>query len=291
MTKIAIIGGAGKMGRWFARELKKEGFAVIITGRNRVRLLEAACELGVDFTFDNKEAVAGADVILVSIPIGGFEGVIKEISPLIHSGQTVIDDTSVKVMPVSVMHRHIREGLILGTHPVFGPGAVSVSGHNFVLTPTNEKENVFAVRVKGWLESRGAHVSIMTPEEHDGMMSIVLGLAHYIAIVAADTLAGTGRLKELQSIGGITYRTLLILIESVISEDPELYASIQMVLPDMAKTHKLFLERGLVWSDIVKNENRTEFVKRMSTLRRAFEESDAHFAEAYENMYKLAQRQ
>ena len=289
--KIAIIGGVGKMGRWFAREFKKEGFAVMITGRNRGRLPEAARELGVDFTFDNKEAVMGADVILVSIPIGGFEGVIKEISPLVHSGQTVIDDTSVKVMPVAVMHEYIKEGLVLGVHPVFGPGAVSMSGHNVVLTPINDREKAFALKVEECLECRGAHVSIMTPEEHDEMMSVVLGLAHYIAIVAADTLAGTGHLKELKSIGGITYRTLLTLIESVISEDPELYASIQTALPEMAGTHKIFLERGRLWSEIVKNGNRAEFVARMSALRKAFEESDSNFARSYENMYKLAEGQ
>jgi prephenate dehydrogenase len=73
----------------------------------------------------------------------------------------------------------------------------------------------------------------MTPEAHDELMAVVLGLAHFVAIVAADTLSGTGKLKEFQAIGGITYRALLTLIESVISEDPALYAAIQMSLPGM----------------------------------------------------------
>jgi len=289
MTKIAIIGGSGKMGRWFARELKEEGFSVVISGRNRERLSEAARELGVPFASDNKDAVKDAGVILISVPIDSFEGVVKEISPLVKPGQIVVDFTSVKAMPVRVMHQYIKSGLILGMHPVFGPGAVSFSGHNFVLTPVDEREGALAAKVKEWLESRGANVSIMTAEEHDQMMSVVLGLAHFIAIVAADTLSGTGQLKELKAIGGITYRALLTLIESVISEDPELYAAIQMALPEMEQAHNIFLDRGRIWSDIVKNGNRAEFVTRMSALKKAFEESDAEFARAYENMYKLAQ--
>ena len=122
-------------------------------------------------------------------------------------------------------------------------------------------------------------------------MSLVLGLAHYIAIIAADTIAGTGRLKELRSIGGITYRALLTLIESVISEDPELYASIQMALPDMAKTHHKFLERGGEWSELVKTGDCEQFVARMNALKKTFENSDSDFARAYENLYKLTHGQ
>jgi len=279
------------MGRWFAREMKKEGLNVVIAARDHERLSKTARELGVAFASDNKEAIKDADVIFISVPIDSFEEVVKEISPLVNPRQIVVDFTSVKVMPVRVMHQYVKSGLVLGMHPVFGPGAVSFSGHNFVLTPVDEKEGALAEKVKDWLESRGANVSIMTPEEHDEMMSVVLGLAHFIAIVAADTLAGTGQLKELKAIGGITYRALLTLIESVISENPELYAAIQMALPEMEQAHNIFLDRGRLWSDIVKNRNRAEFVTRMSALKKHFEESDTEFARAYENMYKLAQGQ
>ncbi len=46
--KIAIIGGSGKMGQWFASFLLKDGNEVIITGRNEKKLLEAKRQLGVD---------------------------------------------------------------------------------------------------------------------------------------------------------------------------------------------------------------------------------------------------
>ena len=43
--KIAIIGGSGKMGRWFADFLLKDGKEVVITGRNEEKLQEARHQL------------------------------------------------------------------------------------------------------------------------------------------------------------------------------------------------------------------------------------------------------
>ncbi|GAJ00954.1 unnamed protein product, partial [marine sediment metagenome] len=51
--KIAIIGGSGKMGRWFARFLVKEGKEVVITGRNQKKLRETGRQLGVKVAASN----------------------------------------------------------------------------------------------------------------------------------------------------------------------------------------------------------------------------------------------
>ncbi len=64
--RVAIIGGSGRMGRWFANFLLKDGKEVVITGRNERKLLEAKQQLGVEVA-TNDEAVKGADVILISI--------------------------------------------------------------------------------------------------------------------------------------------------------------------------------------------------------------------------------
>jgi prephenate dehydrogenase len=122
------------------------------------------------------------------------------------------------------MHKYFRGVDILGTHPVFGPGAADAASQNFVLTPTNDKEMALARKVQKYLEDRKAHVSLMSPAEHDRMMAVVLGLSHFISIVTADTLATMGNLPQMKAIGGSTYRVLTTLVESVISEDPELYA-------------------------------------------------------------------
>ena len=285
--RVAIIGGSGKMGRWFASFLLKDGKEVIVTGRNEKKLLEAKEQLGVEVTTNNTEAVKGADVVLLSVPIDSFEEVVKQLQPYVNPKQIIIDFTSVKVVPVEIMHKYIKTGLVLGAHPVFGPGARDMLNQNFVLTPTNEPETALAQKVKQYLEVRGAGVTLMTPHEHDEMMAVILGLSHFIAIVSADTLLSFDKFKQMEAIGGTTYKVLVMLIESVISEDPELYASLQMHLPKLAEIEALFQKNSKAWADIVKNKDGQEFVRRMSTLKDRLGKSDPDFRSAYENMYKL----
>ena len=287
--KAAIIGGSGKMGQWFARRLLHEGIEVVITGRNREKLVAAGKKLGVPIA-TNVQAVKQADVVILSVPLDAFESVVKKIAPYARQEHIFIDVTSLKTTPVEVMHRYLNIGTILGTHPVFGPGVRSLSHQNFVLTPINKEEAILAVKTRQYLEKRGANVSVMTPQEHDHMMTVVLGLAHFIAIVSADTLLGFKNFQEMKKIGGTTFKVLYTLIESVISEDPELYASLQMNFPDIKKVENLFQSKTKIWADMVKNADRQEFARKMNALKAKLEKTDPSFQHAYENMSRIAEK-
>jgi len=286
-VRIAIIGGSGKMGRWFAKFLLNDGKEVVISGRNEKKLLETRRQLGVEVA-SNVEAVKSADAVLLSVPIESFKEVIEQISPHVQPKQIVIDISSVKVLPVEIMHKHLKTRLTLGVHPLFGPGAGSIANQNFLLTPTNDEEGALAQKVREYLETRGARVNLMTPNEHDEKMTIILGLSHFIAIVSADTLLSSG-LRETETIGGITYRVLLTLVESVISEDPELYASLQMNLPNITEMEGLFQKKARVWADLVKNKDREKFIQQMKVLRNRLEKDNPDFGKAYENMYRIVE--
>lgn len=286
--KIAIIGGSGKMGRWFASFLLKDGKEVIITGRNRRKLLEAKQQLGVEVA-SNVEAVKKADAVLISVPIDNFEEVVEQLCPYTHSGQVIVDITSIKVFPVETMHKHIKTGLVLGAHPMFGPGAKSIVNQNFVLTPINDEETALAQKITSYLAARGARATMMTPYEHDEMMAVILGLSHFIALASADTLASLDRLKQMEAVGGSTFKVLLTLVGSVVSEDPEFYASLQMSLPNMTEIERLFQRSSKTWADLVKAKNRQEFVKRMNALKNRLEKDYPDLGKAYENMYKLVE--
>ena len=285
--RVAIIGGSGKMGRWFASFLLKDGKEVVISGRNEKKLLEAKRQLGVEVA-SNVEAVKSADAVLLSVPIESFEEVAAQISPHIQPRQIVVDISSIKVFPVETMHKHLKTRLVLGVHPLFGPGAGSITNQNFVLTPTNDEERALAQKIRKYLEARGGRVSLMTPREHDEKMAIVLGLSHFIAIVSADTLLSSD-LRQTETISGITYKVLLTLVESVLSEDPELYASLQMNLPNITEIEKLFQRKAKVWADLVKNKDRQKFVQQMKILRDKLEKGNPDFGRAYQNMYRIVE--
>ena len=276
------------MGRWFARYLLNEGFKVIISGRSQEKLRNAGKELGIP-TATNIDVMKQSQVVILSVPPDTLEAVVKEIASYTREEQIIVDVTSVKTRPVEIMHQYIKKGTILGTHPVFGPGAKSLSNQNFVLTPINESESAIADKVKKYLQSKGANVSIMTPKQHDETMTVVLGLAHFIAIVSADTLLGFENFQEMKKIGGTTFKLLYTLVESVISEDPHLYASLQMSFPDISRVESLFQQNTKLWADMVKNKDKDGFARRMNALRAKLEKTDPSFRKAYENMYKITE--
>jgi len=285
--RVAIIGGSGKMEQWFGSFLKEDGKDIIIADRNEGRLFKAKQQLGIEATTDLSSAVDGADIVILSVPINSFEAVVKQLAPYVNTDQTVIDITSVKAHPVEVMHRYFKTGSVLGTHPVFGPGAKGVRNQNFVLTPTNEKETALAQKFVRYLEEREARVTLMTPQEHDEMIAIILGLSHFIAIASADTLLNFNQLKQMAAIAGPSYKVLLTLAESVITEDPELYAAIQMSMPRIIEIEEMFLKSSKRWADIVKNKDKQGFINRMNTLKEKLEHNDPDFGKPYNDMYRM----
>ncbi len=150
---------------------------------------------------------------------------------------------------------------------MFGPSTESIRNQNFVLTPTNEDERALAGKLQAYLEARGARVTVMTPQQHDEMMAVILGLSHFIGLVSADTLASCDNLDQMKAISGTTYRQLLTLVKAVISEEPEFYASLQMSLPHVTEIEKLFGTKAKVWADLAQKKDRQEFVSRMNSLK------------------------
>ena len=273
------------MGQWFARFLAGEGNDILLLGRNEDKLREIRPRLGVDVS-TKAEDIADAELVIISVPMESFEEVVEQYGPHIAPGRTVIEATSVKVAPMAAMHRHLKTQKVLGVHPMFGPGAKDFAGHNFILTPTNQTEAALAEKVGSYIKNRGGKVSLMSPEQHDQTMAIVLGLPHLIALVAADTLLQLGKFEDLEKIGGTTCKLLLMYADSVLSEDPELYASLQMNLGGMGDVHERFQKNLGAWTDLVKNQHRKAFIEKMAALANKRGQADPDFKKAYQRMYR-----
>jgi prephenate dehydrogenase len=284
--KIAVI-GAGKMGIWFAQFFQSKGYTVTLADRKQEKLSKLKKELKVDTTTDFKQAAEGAERILLCVSINSFEEVVKTISPAIRKDQIVMDICSIKETPVNIMHKYIKDGVVLGTHPVFGPGSNGVKHKAYILTPTNSKEQEFAEQFKKWLEKEEAHVFVMSPKKHDELMSIVLGLPHFIGLIACETLMEQKNLPETKKVAGTTYRMLFTLAEATALETPDLYASLQTNLPELGKIEDLFMAKAQEWLNLIKKKDTKAIVERMEQLKKKLTESDSDFAESYEVMYKM----
>ncbi len=283
--KIAVI-GAGKMGVWFTKFFVSKGYDVILADRKKAKL-EAQKDLLVDLTTSFEEAVQDADQILLCVSINAMEDVVKAISPVVHEGQVVMDICSIKETPVKTMHQYIKGATILGTHPVFGPGSNGLKRKAYILTPTNVKAQEFAEQFKQWLEKEEAHVFIMTPKKHDELMSVVLGLPHFLGLVACETLLQQANLPETKKVAGTTYRMLFTLAEATALETPDLYASVQTNLANLGEIEDLFMAKAQELLTLIKNKDQKAIIERMEQLKKKLSAVDSDFADSYDVMYKM----
>jgi prephenate dehydrogenase len=283
---VAII-GAGKMGRWFTKYFHEEGFSVVVSSRttNKLQALEKA--FGIEIANNNIDALEDADWILLCVSLDALDTVLAEIGSYLKSDQVVMDISSIKEIPLNLMHKHVKNAIILGTHPVFGPGAKNLYDQNYVLTPTNEKEKKFAKTFKGWLEERGASVSVMTPKKHDMLMSLVLGFPHFVGLVAGDTLGSRVDFLDAKSVGGASYKLLLTLVEAVSSEEQNFYSNLHMSLPEMEKIENIFLNKVQEWLQLVKNKDCQGFANKMRKVKKQLKKIDPEYENAYQTMYKI----
>jgi len=121
------------------------------------------------------------------------------------------------------------------------------------------------------------------------MVSVILGLSHFIALVSADTLLDLDKSKEMRKISGVTFKLLLTLVESVISQNPELYASLQMNLPNMAYLEKLFQRNVKTWSELVESKDKQGILNRMKILKNKLRKTTPDYKNSYTNMYTIVQ--
>ncbi|HER54374.1 MAG TPA: prephenate dehydrogenase/arogenate dehydrogenase family protein [Candidatus Bathyarchaeota archaeon] len=284
--KVAVI-GAGKMGRWFVNLFKNEGFSVVVSSRTQSKADALKAEFGVDVANSNVEAVVDADWILVCVSLTSLDTVLQEIGPLIKEGQVVMDISSIKEIPVNLLQKYVKHGVTLGTHPVFGPGAKSLQGQNYVLTPVTENEKLFSNEFKEWLQKRGSEVSVLTPRAHDELMSLVLGFPHFVGLVAGDALVENSNFVGAKKVGGATYKLLLTLAESVSSEEPHFYSNLHMSLPEMEQLEALFLNKVEEWLKLVKNKNCAGFSSKMEQVKKRLKELDPDYESAYQAMYRI----
>jgi prephenate dehydrogenase len=283
--KMAII-GAGKMGRWFANFFLEQGMSVVVSDKDQEKLARIREELKVE-TASNVDAVKSTDRVLVCVPIENFENVIAEIHTHIRPEQTVMDICSVKETPVNIMCKYIKNGAVLGTHPMFGPGVKSIKNQNFVLTPTNDKEKKLAEEFGNWLKEKGAKVFVMSPREHDELMSVVLGLPYFLSLVTCDTIISYGRFSDAKKVSGASYKVLLTLIEAIASEDAEFSTSLQMNLPENDKVGELLIRKAAEWLELINKRDRKAFANKVKRLKNDLAKINPSYLKSYEAMHKM----
>jgi len=223
---IGIIGGFGGMGTLFKGIFERAGIEVICSGVNTL--------------YSNRYLAAKCDIVIVSVPIHETIKVIEEIAPIMNKNQLLCDFTSIKTPPVEAMLK--SEAQVMGLHPMFGPSLSSIKGQTIVATPVrcseSDKEFLFDI-----FRNEGASVCIMTPGEHDRVMSIVQGLVHFATLSVAEAVRNTLEksdksgdkltLDTVISVMSPVYRIEMGLIGRILGQDAGLYGDILKMNPSV----------------------------------------------------------
>jgi len=189
-----VVCGVGLIGGSFARALREAGAVgqVVGVGRSPETLL-AAVELGVidSHTSDWKEALAGADLVLLATPVGQMEAILRAMLPHLEAQTLITDGGSTKQNVVEAARRALgsRVGQFVPGHPIAGgeKSGVAVSDANLyrsrrvVLTPMAENRPEAVERVRAAWRHCGALVTELSAEEHDRVFAAVSHLPHLLA--------------------------------------------------------------------------------------------------------------
>ena len=269
--KVTIIGGAGGMGRWFAVFFKENGIEVLIVDKDE-HTEKIAKQIGVQFLNTdilNEEEIVDTDVLLISVPIDITERVIERVAPKMRKGSLLMDITSVKKMPLETMERCTNEAVeILGTHPLFGPSTKSLQGQTIIFVPSR-KGQLYELLYE-LFKSNGARIEFLTAEEHDEILSVILGLTHFILISFGITLKKLdfdveGSRKYMNP----TFEILMDFVGRHLHQDPHLYAMIQTNF-EMGKIHETFVTVADRLCELVSTGNVEGFMAEMRAAKEHF---------------------
>jgi cyclohexadieny/prephenate dehydrogenase len=189
--RVALI-GLGLIASSMAHAMRVGGLAGEIVGYARSAETRAvARELFCDrVTETAAEAVAGADLVVLCVPVGAMEAIAVEIGPHLKAGATVTDVGSVKQAVIAAVAPHIPDGVqFIPGHPMAGTEysgprsgfATLFQNRWWLLTPLEGTDPAALDRLTGLLTAMGANVDTMDAPHHDLVLAVVSHTPHLIA--------------------------------------------------------------------------------------------------------------
>jgi chorismate mutase/prephenate dehydrogenase len=217
--RALVIGGHGRMGRWFADFLGSQGYEVEVADPAGGVPGCAHRERWQDSPLDH-------DLIVVATPLGITARTLVELASRRPRG-LVFDLASLKTP--------LRDGLtglaaagvrVTSLHPMFGPDTDLLSGRHVIFIDLGDAEAL--ARAQQLFAPTMANRVVMSLDEHDRLVAYVLGLSHAVNIAFFTALADSGESAErLAKLSSTTFDSQLQVASRVASESPALYYEIQ----------------------------------------------------------------
>jgi cyclohexadieny/prephenate dehydrogenase len=261
--------GCGLIGGSIVRGARARGLAaeIAVAEANpafRARLAELA--IADQLTGDAREAVAGADLVVIATFPSVIEEVAREIGPHLKPGATLTDVGSVKGAVGAAMDAAAGPGVfVIPGHPIAGTeqsgpdaGFAELFENRWTLIcprPSEDPAYRAAVeRLTAFWEGLGARVEAMDEKHHDMVLAVTSHLPHLIAYTIVGTAAHLEAVSEGEvmkfSAGGFRDFT------RIAASDPVMWRDIFLLNKDaVLETLARFMEdvqllsRAIRWGD------------------------------------------
>jgi chorismate mutase/prephenate dehydrogenase len=213
-----IIGGAGKMGGWFADFFASQGFATTIADpgvADGPGTFRNWTDAGVDF-----------DVIVVATPLAVSGRILAQLAVLKPKG-LVFDIGSLKTPLIDGLQELHNAGCrVTSLHPMYGPDTRLLSGHHLIFCDVGSRQATDDA--KELFRSTMVDQIDMGLDDHDRLIAYVLGLSHALNIAFFTALAESGEAApKLARMSSTTFDSQLLVSGAVAQDNPHLYFEIQ----------------------------------------------------------------
>ena len=216
--RALVIGGAGKMGRWFVDFFASQGFATTVA--------DVSIEDGPNQFSNWTDAGVDFDVIVVAAPLAVSGRILAQLAVLKPKG-LIFDIGSLKSPLIDGIGELRAAGCrVTSLHPMYGPDTRLLSGRHLIFCDagdaqaTADAKELFAATMVEQLD--------MGLDDHDRLIAYVLGLSHALNIAFFTALAESGEAApKLARMSSTTFDSQLLVSEAVAQDNPRLYFEIQ----------------------------------------------------------------
>ena len=190
--RVALI-GLGLIASSMAHGMRRAGLAGEIVGTARspesraIARADTLCDRIVDTA---AEAVAGADLVVLCVPVGAMGAVATEIGPHLAPGAMVSDVGSVKRAVIAAVAPHLpAHAHFVPAHPLAGTeqsgprsGFAELFDNRWcILVPDAETDRAAFDRLAAFWRGLGAQVDEMDADHHDLVLAVTSHAPHLIA--------------------------------------------------------------------------------------------------------------
>lgn len=202
---VTVI-GLGLIGGSIAKDLRKNGFATVITGveANQQHAAKAKTLKLVDKTLPLEDAVSQADLVIIAIPVDKIKQVLPQVLDLVSDSTTVCDMGSTKKEILDSVEHHPKRRNYVAIHPMSGtensgPDAAleGLFTKKIAIICNHEKSGPqHLALIEKMLQIMGMDIAYMSADEQDHSTAFISHLPH----AAAYALANAVQDKEDRSI-------------------------------------------------------------------------------------------